>query len=627
MTLLDTLLPERWIEAIGWMVVHSIWQITLMGGIVALGLALSRKATARWRYHFLQICMVLTVAWAAYTLANHLQPAVSATGYEEVIVAEELLDQTLTTGVTTTEVSKTAPGKIAVLNSWLNTNMVYLVWIWSLGVLIFALRLAGGWWYVHQLRRNGVSSPPPKWEKRLRHWSARLGLGRKVGLLESRHINTPMVLGWWRPVILVPAGLWTGLQPAEIEALLVHELSHIRRHDYLWNVVQSLVEALFYYHPVVWWISDQLRQERELCCDDLVVQSQQHPTAYAKALLYLEQMKSNQPRLALAATGSGRHLLNRVQRILQSPNYKKSNMEKVTLSILVAAMGTLISISHPLERPREDRKEVDTDFAIAFDYDSNYDFHFSSLDTLPQGRTKFTHRQNGEEIAATIEDGSIKKLRINGRDIPPSEFTAYEDKVAYILENRPTPPPPPPPSPKAPASPPAPPAPPAPSAPAPPPPPPFPPFPDTIPEGLTKEQQLKMEKLMVEMQEKMEDRQQEMESKMMQVEQLMAEKMEKEQLVMEEALRKMELEMAEHEKELENNPERLREIQIKMNEKQKAMQQEMAAVLKDKQAEMQKLQREMQEMQREMMQKMQAEQKELMRKLQEMRKKGNNNPK
>jgi len=601
------------------MVIHSIWQISLMGAMVALGLALSRKATARWRYHYIQVCMVLTVAWTAYTLGHQLKTV--APSFNEETVTVEAVDQLFTAQVTTTGVASPGSGLLTTANIWLDSHLIYLVWFWAIGVLIFALRLAGGWWYVHQLRHHGVSSAPERWEKRLRHWAKKLNLDRPVRLLESRHIQTPLVLGWWRPVILVPAGLWTGLDPAQIEALLVHELSHIRRNDYLWNTLQSLMEALFYYHPLVWWMSDKLRQERELCCDDLVVQNQQKATAYAKALLYLEQMKGSQPQLALAATGSGRHLLNRVQRILQSPNYKKSNMEKVTLSILIAVMGTLISISHPLERPREDRMEVDTEFAF------NYDFHFSFLDTLPQGRTKFTHRQNGEEVAATVEDGAIKKLRINGRDIPPSEFDAYEEKVAYILENTPPPPPPPPPAPNVPAPPPAPPAPPAPNVPAPPPPPPVPPYPDTIPEGLTKEQQAKMEKLMFEMQEKMEDRQQEIESKMMEVEQLMAEKMEKEQLVMEEAMRKMELEMAKHEKELENNPERLRERQIKMNEKQKAMQEEMAAVLKDKQAEMQDLQRKMQEMQRELMLKMQAEQKELMRKMEEIRKSKKNEPK
>jgi len=624
MTVLDIFLSDRWIEALGWMVVHSIWQITLMGGMVALGLALSNKASARWRYHFVQVCMVLSVAWAAYTVGNQLTPVPFPASEEISMVGE--IDQPFPTGTASTEVVAATPGLWSALHLWLNSHMIYLVWIWAIGVFVFTLRLAGGWWYVHQLRHHGVSAVPENWEKKLREWAGKLGLDRPVDLLASKHVKTPMVLGWWRPVILVPTGLWTGLDPAQIEALLVHELSHIRRNDYLWNILQSLVEALFYYHPVVWWMSDKLRQERELCCDDLVVNHQQHPTAYAKALLYLEQRRGTQPPLALAATGSGRHLLNRVQRILQSPNYKKSNMEKVTLSILVAAMGTLISISHPFERPREDIKEVDTEFAYAFDFKFAYNFPFSEVDTLPQGRTKFTHRQNGEEVAATVEDGAIKELRINGRDIPPSEFEAYEEKVAYILDHTP-PPPPPPPAPNMAVPPPPPPVPTVPNAPAPPPPPPYPPFPDTIPEGLTAEQQAKMEKLMVEMQEKMEVRQQEMEVKMGEIEQLMAEKMEKEQMVMEEAMRKMELEMEKHEKEFENNPERLREMQIKMNEKQKVLQEQMAVKLRNKQVEMKNLQQKMQELQREIMQKMQAEQKELMRKMEEIRKSNKNEPK
>lgn len=624
MILLDTLLSEPWIEAIGWMVVHSIWQITLVGAMVAVGLAWNRKATARWRYHFLRVCMVLTVAWAAYTFGSQWKHATALSEGEVVLV--EGVDQVFMARPTPTEAASTPPGLMTTIKTWLSDHMTYLVWIWAIGVLIFALRLVGGWWYVHQLRHRDVVSAPEKWVKRLLYWAARLGLDRPVRLLASRCVKTPVVLGWWRPVILVPTGLWTGLEPAQIEALLVHELSHIRRHDYLWNTVQCVVEVLFYYHPLVWWMSDKLRRERELCCDDLVVQNQQHPTAYAKALLYLEQMKGPQPRLALAATGSGRQLLHRVQRILQSPNYKKSNMEKVTLSVLVAAIGTLISISHPLERPKEARTEVDTTYTFAFDQKFDYDVRFLSTDTLPKGRTEFDYNTNGESMRAVIEDGEIKQLTINGREIPPNEFDAYESRVTEVLEQTP-PPPPPPPAPRAISPPPAPPAPPAPSVPAPPPPPPVPPYPDSIPEGLSEEQQAKMEKLLSEMQTTMEVRQREMQSRMLQIERQIAEKMEKEQVVMEEAMRKLEKEMEKQEQELKDNPERLREIQMKINEEQKAMREEMAAMLKNTQVEMQTLQQKMQEMQREMMLKVQAEQKELTRKLQEMRKKGNNNPK
>jgi beta-lactamase regulating signal transducer with metallopeptidase domain len=132
-------------------------------------------------------------------------------------------------------------------------------------------------------------------------------------LLVSSLVEVPVVVGWFRPVVLMPVGALTGLAPEHIEALLAHELAHIRRHDYLVNVLQSVVEAVLFYHPAIWWVSNQIRKERELCCDDLAVAASGDALTYVRALADLESCRPTHVRAAIAANGGS--LLHRIRRL------------------------------------------------------------------------------------------------------------------------------------------------------------------------------------------------------------------------------------------------------------------------------------------------------------------------
>src|SRR5438045_2418615 len=125
--------------------------------------------------------------------------------------------------------------------------------------------------------------------------AARLRVNRPVRLLQSALVHVPAVLGCVRPVILLPASALTGLTPLQLEALLAHELAHVRRYDYLVNLVQSVIETLLFYHPAVWWISARVRDEREHCCDDLAVAVCGDPHFYASALLSMERLRVTTP--------------------------------------------------------------------------------------------------------------------------------------------------------------------------------------------------------------------------------------------------------------------------------------------------------------------------------------------
>src|SRR5439155_21793559 len=174
---------------------------------------------------------------------------------------------------------------------------------WCVGVVAFATRPALSWYRVRRLRSIGVSAAPDAVRDVLENTRQRLGLRQSVELLQSALVETAVVLGYFRPVLLLPMSAVTGLSPGQLDAILAHELAHIRRHDYLVNLLQTLVETVFFYHPAIWWLSNQIRSERENCCDDIAVAVLGNRVEYGRALLALEEHRAAETALTLGAQG------------------------------------------------------------------------------------------------------------------------------------------------------------------------------------------------------------------------------------------------------------------------------------------------------------------------------------
>jgi beta-lactamase regulating signal transducer with metallopeptidase domain len=198
-----------------------------------------------------------------------------------------------------------------------DSALPWLVAVWFAGVFSLSIRFLGGLALVERLKRAQTSPALLFWQEKLSSLCEQLRVSRPVRLSESALVEVPTVIGWLRPVILVPASVFTGLSAPQLEALLAHELAHIRRYDYLVNLIQTAVETLLFYHPAVWWVSSQVRQEREHCCDDLAVAVCRDVLVYARALAALEQLRAHIPQAAVAATGGS--LLKRIQRLVGSP--------------------------------------------------------------------------------------------------------------------------------------------------------------------------------------------------------------------------------------------------------------------------------------------------------------------
>jgi Zn-dependent protease with chaperone function len=190
----------------------------------------------------------------------------------------------------------------------------WIVVLWLCGVLVFSGRLTSGWLAARRLRTVGTRPAPRVCVVACARLVARLRIARPVRVLESALVRVPAVIGWLRPVILLPASALTGLTPLQLDALLAHELAHVRRYDYVVNLIQSVIETLLFYHPAVWWVSRRVREEREHCCDDLAVAVCGDAHFYATALYSMERLRGGAPALALAANGG--LFVGRIRRLL-----------------------------------------------------------------------------------------------------------------------------------------------------------------------------------------------------------------------------------------------------------------------------------------------------------------------
>ena len=211
-----------------------------------------------------------------------------------------------------------------------------IVSLWMAGVAVFSMRLLGGWIQARRWVRHDTRPMTDPWIDRVERLKERLGVHRAVALLESARVEVPMVVGWLRPAILVPFAALAGLSAPELEAILAHELAHIRRHDYLINLIQCVVEVLVFYHPATWWISRVIRRERESCCDDLAVASCRDRVVYARALAAMEGLRV--PGFSPSPAANGGILLARVRRIL-NPQEESMNPVRILagLAVVLAA--------------------------------------------------------------------------------------------------------------------------------------------------------------------------------------------------------------------------------------------------------------------------------------------------
>ena len=300
------------IPALGWSLLYFVWQGLAVGALAAVALWLLRGADARARH---AVCALALLACVGIPLA-HLLYLLGAV----------------------------APPSSAFSSTLLNAWMPSLVLAWSAGVALMSLRLLLGLAWVARLRRQAIAAPAI-WQQRLDALALRMGLRSPVPLRLHAALASPVTVGFFRPLVLLPASLLSGMPVPLLEALLAHELAHVRRWDYLVNLLQSVAEALLFFHPVVWWLSARLRIERELVADALAAQSLQDPAQLASALHQLSLQPARPVHDGLLLSARGGTLLTRIQRLMApAPTLMPGRAGwKLALPAMLLAGSTLLA--------------------------------------------------------------------------------------------------------------------------------------------------------------------------------------------------------------------------------------------------------------------------------------------
>lgn len=400
-----------WSEALVWTLIHSLWQ----GLIVLIVLAAIQRfipvrlSSARYFTAVIALSLFVVSSVVTYTLVYSGDPSIENTGPQistDVSLISGTFDRTAPDIVTS--VSETVYDLV-------ESNLYVIGTVWMIGALLFSLRMVSGFFYISSIRKNALPVGEECMQLLLQ-LTERLGLVKPIRFAESSLIKVPFVVGFFRPIILMPAGMLSGLSAQQLEAILVHELMHIKRNDYIVNVVQSVVESVFFFNPFVWIISSIIRREREHCCDDEVVKHGD-PLSYAYALARIEENNLKHVSPALSLAENNKHLLQRIKRIMEKSVQNYSVKERIVpLVLLIVGLicaswfsirptnveetnelpGSPVVVAGDTTKPGEKSKsysekrttvtdregntielaevEGDEELAQAFDFSFNYDF-------------------------------------------------------------------------------------------------------------------------------------------------------------------------------------------------------------------------------------------------------------
>jgi len=375
----QVLFHQPWVARLGWTLLHFLWEGTLIAALLAVWRGLpGRSPNPRLRYAAGCVALAAMLLVPLVTFLALLAPGAGT--------SPGLLDS----NVPVVPGVDGAPASLPLSDLW-EAASPWLGAAWLLGVALCSLRLFGGWLVTARLRSAQARPVPAEWQPKLEHLMARVGVTLPVRLLASALVEIPAVIGWLRPVILVPVGALAGLPAGHVEALLAHELAHIRRHDYLVNLLQSAAEALLFYHPAVWWVSRQIRMEREHCCDDLAIAATGGDVlAYAHALAGLELCR---PVHAHAMAASGGSLRNRIRRLADrsrpASHAAPAGGVAWVLSLLLA-IGIAAAAVRGSESPAAPPQEAAVDQKTIWP------------DTVKQGDVKIQVRGLGTLTSATV---------------------------------------------------------------------------------------------------------------------------------------------------------------------------------------------------------------------------------
>lgn len=441
MNFIYNFIPEELIKAIGWTIFHSLWQGAMIAVLLSGVLLITGKKSARLRYNFSFAALVLIFLFSLATFFQVYDSSNSSAFSALSVSPGNIVSSQPLTNVSGAEVSNSSLSFVKVIEYYFSQNVSVIVTLWLLGFILFSMRFIGGVLYVQRLRTLGIKSLYDFWFYRLKELSSSVGIKQLVEIYESTKVKAPVAMGYLKPVILLPLGMLTGLPQDQVEAIIIHELAHIKRYDFILNLIQTLIETIFFYHPVVWWITSTINSERENCCDDLTLKLCGGSLVYFKALYNLQQICSEENELALAAIGKKNQLFRRINRMTTKNKNTSYGVKLAAFAVLLLVM-TAVSIYSSASAKENPRGLTTASFinpVTLLSDDSSFKNPMGDNNSIPDTTSikkgkrtlKFYDDVNGEEkkFKAKLNNGKLEELYIDGEKVPEKDLNKYDDKI------------------------------------------------------------------------------------------------------------------------------------------------------------------------------------------------------
>jgi len=445
MNFIFKILSHDIIEALGLTIVHSLWQGALIAILLGILMLATNKFTSGTRYILAVTASLFMLICPVYTFIKNYNPetkyknatAIAIVSDSEILYESQITQEEENKIVADKNVFSLNPQQF---KSYFYRHYPLIVTIWLLGILTFTLKFIGGLAYTQRLKYYRISLVSAEWQKKFRELCIRLGISKTVKIYESTLAKVPMVIGLIKPIILLPVSAFTGLSPKQLESIIVHELAHIIRRDYLVNILQSVVEILFFYHPAAWWINGVIRAERENCCDDIAIEQTGDSVNYAKALANIQEQLLLKENLAMAITGHKNRLLKRINRLLNQPKMKTNFIEGFTASCIIflgifAIVLNSNAISEKTLEKKSIKSEKEKEVSLTQEEIKEYGkIIYAELTAKPD--TTFETEDENEHIIIDSEDGSpdTDKEKNKEKIYEKKEIHKEIEKEKYIEE-------------------------------------------------------------------------------------------------------------------------------------------------------------------------------------------------
>jgi beta-lactamase regulating signal transducer with metallopeptidase domain len=418
-------ITDNVLKALCWTFVHSLWQGLLAAVIGGAIICSTRKTKAYLRYNLLVIvfaCFMLVVGISFFSQLSHFR----STRENAPLVTISTSNAVPVPFIASTSLFK----KESLINNftaYCNEHAAFIVFLWFLFFTIKCLQVFYALYYIHTLKKVQVSPPLEVWSDKMKQLCKALGIVKPIVLLESGLIDIPFTIGYLKATILVPLGLLANLPPDQVEVVLLHELAHIRRNDYLINLLQSFSETILFFNPALLWISALIRREREACCDDIVLQHRPHRNSYFEALVFFQEYSLTHSGTAMALISQKNDLLQRIKRMLTHKNQNLNTMERTLLMlgiIGITAFSFITKTETPVKNTPHVLHQSKSNFSAIY---SNSFSDSNSTDTVkPDFKEVLKHSEEAKFV-------SKKEKEVRGDSVNSEEAYGIIDGKAFVF--------------------------------------------------------------------------------------------------------------------------------------------------------------------------------------------------